>query len=90
MADDLVGIRIEEVQPARRYRQAHAVAGADRRFGRDARDGRFNMTRLAISLSGRVNAVSKIHRDVSRRLLASAWPDFAPEDVPVDSECSRD
>ena len=75
----LVTATLADVPAALGVSAEHVLA-----LGRDERDGRFNMTRLAISLSGRVNAVSRLHRDVSRRLLAPAWPDFAPEDVPVD------
>jgi phosphorylase/glycogen(starch) synthase len=49
-----------------------------------ARDeGRFSMTRLAVSLSSTVNGVSRLHARVSRRLLAPAWPGVREEDVPV-------
>ncbi|HVR28343.1 MAG TPA: alpha-glucan family phosphorylase [Thermoanaerobaculia bacterium] len=43
----------------------------------------FSMTRLALRLCRRVNGVSRIHRDVSRRLLRGAWPGLLPAEVPV-------
>jgi glycogen phosphorylase len=44
---------------------------------------RFNMTRLAISGSGAVNGVSKIHGRVSSQLCGTAWPDVPPAENPV-------
>jgi starch phosphorylase len=53
-------------------------------LGRAADQGdRFNMTRLAISGSGAVNGVSKIHGRVSSRLCQSVWPDVPPTENPV-------
>ncbi len=53
-------------------------------LGRAADQGdRFNMTRLAISGSGAVNGVSKIHGRVSSRLCQSVWPDVPPAENPV-------
>jgi glycogen phosphorylase/synthase len=43
----------------------------------------FAMTRLAVKLCGHVNGVSRIHRDVSRRLLRSSWPGLLPDEVPI-------
>jgi phosphorylase/glycogen(starch) synthase len=43
----------------------------------------FSMTRLAVRLCSRVNGVSRIHRDVSRRLLRGTWPGLLPDEVPV-------
>jgi starch phosphorylase len=43
----------------------------------------FNMTVLALQLSGQVNAVSKLHGEVSREMWQGAWPDRAVEDVPI-------
>ena len=48
----------------------------------DDPDG-FAMTRLAVRLCGHVNGVSRIHRDVSRRLLRSSWPGLLPDEVPI-------
>ncbi|HVY67054.1 MAG TPA: alpha-glucan family phosphorylase [Gammaproteobacteria bacterium] len=53
-------------------------------LGRSAEQGdRFNMTRLAISGSGAVNGVSKIHGRVSSRLCQSVWPDVPAAENPV-------
>ena len=52
-------------------------------LARDPADGRFNMTRLAIAFSDHVNGVSKLHAEVSRRLLRDAWPGRGEKDVPV-------
>jgi starch phosphorylase len=45
--------------------------------------GRFNMTVLALRLSGRRNGVSHLHGQVSRRMWQSVWPDRPVEDVPI-------
>ncbi|HUL04366.1 MAG TPA: alpha-glucan family phosphorylase [Gemmatimonadales bacterium] len=45
--------------------------------------GRFHMAVTAIRLSGRVNAVSRRHGEVSRRLWAGMWPDRSPDRVPI-------
>ena len=47
--------------------------------------GRFNMTVLALRLSGRCNGVSELHGEVSRRMWHSVWPDRPVEDVPIKS-----
>ena len=54
-------------------------------FGQ-ANDGHapgFNMTALALRLSRRANAVSRLHGDVSRRMWHVLWPDRKEEDVPI-------
>ena len=43
----------------------------------------FNMTALALRSSGAVNAVSRLHRDVTCRMWAPLWPDLAPDACPV-------
>ncbi|SFI40775.1 starch phosphorylase [Paenibacillus sp. UNC496MF] len=48
-------------------------------------DGAFNMTRLAVSTSSRVNGVSKLHGDVTRELFRRWMPHIPKPDVPVDS-----
>jgi starch phosphorylase len=48
-----------------------------------AAPGVFNMTRLALTGSRRVNGVSRIHGAVSARLCADQWPEVRPEDNPV-------
>ena len=45
--------------------------------------GQFHMAVLAIKLSGRVNAVSRRHRDVSRALWSDLWPDREVAQVPI-------
>ena len=44
----------------------------------------FNMTALAVRGSRNHNAVSRIHRGVSERMLADLWPQIAPEENPVE------
>jgi starch phosphorylase len=46
-------------------------------------DGRFNMTVLALRLSGWRNGVSQLHGEVSRRLWQPVWPDRPVEQVPI-------
>ena len=53
-------------------------------FGGGA-DGQFNMTWLANHFAGFVNGVSKLHGEVSRGILAPAWPMLLPVEVPVAS-----
>ena len=45
--------------------------------------GLFNMTRLALNGTRRVNAVSRIHAVVSSRLVSDQWPEIRPEENPV-------
>jgi len=44
----------------------------------------FWLPALAIRFSGHVNAVSKMHRDVSRRMWAGLFPNLAPVELPID------
>jgi starch phosphorylase len=46
-------------------------------------DGRFHMPVLAMRLAGRVNAVSRRHEEVSRRLWADVWPGRTSDQVPI-------
>jgi starch phosphorylase len=46
-------------------------------------EGRFNMTVLALRLSGQRNGVSDLHGDISRRMWHSVWPDRPAEEVPI-------
>lgn len=48
-------------------------------------DPRFQMTVLALKLSGRVNGVSERHGDVSRRIWRHLWEPRPVEDVPIGS-----
>src|SRR5262245_12247509 len=43
----------------------------------------FNMTALALRSAGVVNAVSRLHADVTRDMWAPMWPNVAPEQRPV-------
>lgn len=45
----------------------------------------FNMTVLALRLSGQANGVSKLHGEVSRNMWQVVWPDKQPEDIPISS-----
>lgn len=45
--------------------------------------GRFDMTVLALRLSGSVNGVSRRHGTVSRRMWRELWPEHPQEEVPV-------
>jgi len=43
----------------------------------------FSMAMLAINLSSRTNAVSRIHGEVSRKLFSSAWPNVPENEIPI-------
>jgi starch phosphorylase len=43
----------------------------------------FNMTVLALKLSGRANGVSKLHGEVSREMWQEVWPDHPLQHVPI-------
>jgi len=43
----------------------------------------FSMALLAINLSSKRNAVSKLHGDVSRKLFADAWPKVPVDEIPI-------
>ena len=47
--------------------------------------GNFNMTYLAMNFAGWVNGVSKLHGEVSRKLLHPFWPRHLENEVPVHS-----
>jgi starch phosphorylase len=55
------------------------------RIGRHPADtsGAFHMTAAAIRLSRRVNAVSRVHGGVTRKLWASLWPARREVDLPI-------
>jgi starch phosphorylase len=44
----------------------------------------FNMTVLALKLSGQANAVSRKHCQVTRQMWQSLWPDLPQEEIPID------
>jgi starch phosphorylase len=54
------------------------------RLGHEDGTETFNMAQLAIHGSGRVNAVSRLHGDVSRHLFAREFPRWPSGEVPVD------
>ncbi len=43
----------------------------------------FNMTKLALMLSGQTNGVSKLHGEVSRQMWHSLWSDRPQAEVPI-------
>ncbi len=43
----------------------------------------FNMTVLALNLSGQINAVSKLHGEVSRKMWQSVWPELEVDEIPI-------
>lgn len=43
----------------------------------------FNMTKLALSMSGYANGVSKLHGEVSRQMWQNLWPDKTVDEVPI-------
>jgi starch phosphorylase len=45
--------------------------------------GMFNMTRLALNGTRRINGVSRIHGAVSSRLCADHWKEIPPEENPI-------
>src|SRR3569833_544452 len=53
-------------------------------LGRSPSDGGlFNMTRLALNGTRRVNGVSRIHGVDSSRIVADQWPEVRPEENPI-------
>ncbi|MDD1677952.1 MAG: alpha-glucan family phosphorylase, partial [Methanomicrobiales archaeon] len=64
--------------------------GLDRReflrLGADPKDpeNTFNMTALALRLSGRRNAVSREHQIVARKMWRPLWPGKEEEEIPLD------
>jgi starch phosphorylase len=43
----------------------------------------FNMTVLALHMSGRCNGVSKLHGEVSRRMWQVVWPEKPVDEIPI-------
>lgn len=43
----------------------------------------FNMTVLALNMSGKRNGVSELHGAVSRNIYSSMWPNIPEEDIPI-------
>lgn len=54
-------------------------------FQREAWGDVFSMSLLAIKCSARINGVSELHGEVSRRMFAHLWPDRAVDKVPIRS-----
>ena len=54
-------------------------------LGWDQARGGFNMTLLAFRYSSFTNAVSRLHRTTTRRMLAHLYPDIPVEEIPVDA-----
>jgi starch phosphorylase len=52
-------------------------------FGRTPGNGEFNMTALAVRGSRFQNGVSRVHGDVSSRILRGMWPQIDAEDNPI-------
>jgi starch phosphorylase len=51
----------------------------------DPPDERFNMAVMGLRLSGRSNAVSKLHGVVSREMFGDLWPDVPSDEDPIQS-----
>lgn len=54
-------------------------------LGRDDERGGFNMTILALRLSGYCNGVSKLHGSVSRKMFHNIFPHLSVDEVPITS-----
>ncbi len=54
-------------------------------YQREAWGEVFSMSLLAIHCSSRINGVSELHGEVSRRMFAHLWPDRAVDKVPIGS-----
>ena len=52
-------------------------------LGRGGNDPEFNLTYLGLRMSASRNGVSRLHGEVSRRLLAPCWPGVLEAEVPV-------
>ncbi|MGH2685298.1 MAG: alpha-glucan family phosphorylase, partial [Actinomycetota bacterium] len=49
----------------------------------DPPDERFNMAVMGLRLSGRSNAVARLHGEVSRAMFADLWPDVPEAEAPI-------
>lgn len=53
------------------------------RAGAEDADGEFSMANLAARFSGEINAVSRIHREVSCKLFNVLWENYRPEELHI-------
>jgi starch phosphorylase len=51
----------------------------------DGDPGVFNMAVMGMRLAQRVNGVSRLHGEVSRRMFAGLWPGFDYDEIPIGS-----
>ncbi len=63
--------------------KAHVDPNVIWRLGAEPGDETFNMAHLALHASARINAVSRLHGEVSRRLFARLFPGMPEADVPI-------
>jgi starch phosphorylase len=82
------GLDIFPMRLAEKYLLPFAKApGMDIRqileLGADSLGDGFSMAVLAIRLSGRINAVSRLHGQISRRMFAHLWPGVPEKEVPI-------
>lgn len=64
-----LGISLEQLLAIGSHREAWGTA--------------FNMTVLALRMSGQSNGVSELHGEVSRNMWQGVWPDTPPESNPI-------
>ncbi|HUC85333.1 MAG TPA: alpha-glucan family phosphorylase, partial [Candidatus Acidoferrales bacterium] len=69
--------------PAERYGIPLSLLLALGRMNPDDNSEKFNMAYLAVRGSGAVNAVSRLHGEVSRRLFAPLFPRLPEAEVPI-------
>jgi len=78
-ADDMILRYFESIHPALKATREELLA-----LGRNPNGHDFNMTTLAIRGSRYHNGVSRIHGDVSAKMLANLWPQIEAEENPID------
>jgi starch phosphorylase len=67
------------------YNQLGITRGAFMDLGMKKGDKGFNMTLLAMRLSGYCNGVSKLHGEVSRKMFHDVYPHLSVDEVPIGS-----
>lgn len=67
------------------YEQLGMSREAFLHLGRDPKRAGFNMTMLALRLSGYCNGVSKIHGEISRKMFHSVYPNLSVDEVPIEA-----